>query len=523
MPTIVSLAIEGGWATDLGPSAPPQFKGQGPSGELILSVPWLVDAENCVYELDGWPRKMPGASNVNGTATGASDHVMGIFDYWRAQTSGSPSQQRLLYSGTAMYRESGGALTAIKTGLEAAKMPWFEVMNDECVIATTSTVDVPMVYDQTTFANLGGSPPNFAFCVEHRGRMWAAGVDSAKYRLYYSASANHEDWTGAGSGSIDFPYQISGLRSHKGELIVFMGPSSLAIDRLTGSAPTGADAFARVPFVRGIGSANHQSIILGPQDLWFWDDLGIHSLNATANYGDYTSDFLSAPIGTYFTDQLNHNRFDQIWGVNFVTAGYALWTVSRAGVSTHDAILMLDYRFRPLRFALWPAYAVASLAMVRDASRLTVPWAGTYTGRALRMNRPSRNLAASAYTYRTRTPYLPFGDAFMDKTLTNGRIGIAPKGATSATIGWQRDGKTQQTTTVDQSGTALLGDSSDNFALDTDVLAGGRYVPKFFEMSGSFKELQLELTKGGTDEDFEPHGLALIFDDAGLGLVEPIG
>mgnify|MGYP001562298782 FL=1 len=523
----VALAIDGGWTTDSGPSAPYLVKSQDAFGIPTLSVPWLMEAQNVVFATDGWPQKMPGASNVNGTATGATDHVNGVFDYWKSNTSGAQTQQRIVYAGTQIYSESSGTLTSRKTGLEAARMPWFEVMNDDLVIATSSAVDVPMAWDQTTFANLGGSPPNFAFHVVHKGRMWAAGVFSNKSRVYYSVLDAHEDWTGAGSGSIDVAPDdgdvITGLRRHRDELVVFKGPNRGSLHRVSGSAPTGTDAFALHPHINGVGATNNQAIINRGGDLWFWDDNGIHSMEVTNAFGDYQPRFLSAPISSYFIKQLNHSRFDFVWGANFTATGYALWTCSRAGVTTHDLVIGLDYRFPTPRFFQWPAMAVASLAMVRDTSRETILWAGTYAGRVMRLNQAARNIAGTAYNALTRLPYLSFGDPFHDKQALHGRVGFAPKGETSFTVGWQRDGNTQQTATVTQEGTASLGTSDDQFILDTDVLGGGRYKNKFPEVIGMFKELQIELSQGTLDVDFEPHGFGLELEDAGIAHVEPVG
>jgi hypothetical protein len=519
-----SLSIDGGWSTDAGPAAPFIAKGTGPAGETIVSVPWLVEAQNVVYSLDGWPRKMPGASKVNAAATGATDAVKGLFDYWRGNTSGPPTQQRLVWSGTQLYRESGGTLTSIKSGLEADEMPWFAVMNDECVIASTSIVDVPMVYDQTAVAPLGGSPPNFAFHVEHRGRMFAAGVESAKYRLYYSAAFNHEDWTGAGSGSIDLPAPIAGIRSHLGRLVIFLGPNHPAVYYLTGSSPTGDDAFALVPFVHGVGAENQQATVLGPgSDLWFWDHAGLHSLHATERFGDYAPEFLSFPIAEYFLHEINHEGCPQVWGVNFASRGYALWTVPSAGSTTNDHILMLDYRFRPYRFAKWPAFNAASLAMVQDSSHQTIPWCGTYTGHVLRMHQATRNLAGLDYTGLVRMPYLAFGDPFLDKTLQTGRVSFLPKGESTFDVRWQRDGNAQQSVAIQQGGEDTLAPSNDQFILDVSTLGGGRFVPAFFDMQGIFKEIQFEMAQGGLDQDFEPHSMAIEIEGAGMATRVPEG
>src|SRR3990167_5929280 len=116
---IISHVIEGGWSTESGPKAPTIVR-----GENTVAVPWLTRADNVVFNKDGWPQKMPGAANVNSTATGASDHVNGIFDYWRSGTTGAPAQQRVIYAGTAVYTESGGTLTSRITGLTASQRPW---------------------------------------------------------------------------------------------------------------------------------------------------------------------------------------------------------------------------------------------------------------------------------------------------------------------------------------------------------------------------------------------------------------
>lgn len=518
----VGLSIDGGYDTEQGPSAGFRQRADG-----LISIPWLLEAQNIVYLADGWFQKMPGASNVNASATGASDHVNGIFDYWRSGTGTAPSQQRILYAGTALYSESGGTLTAIKTGLEAQKMPCFAVMNDTLVIATTSSVDVPMTWDQTTFANLGGSPPAFKVFLEHKQRGWGFGVDALKSRAYYTVLGNQADWTGAGSGSIDVTPNdgdvLTGARSHNNELIFFKGPNTGSIQRLTGSSPTGTDAFALDPFIRGVGSTNHQGILEVAGDLVFPDDNGLHSLSTTAAFADYTPEFLSVPIATDWVKQLNHDRFPFIWGANFRAQSQMLWTVSRAGATTHDMILGLDYRFKPARFFRWPAYAVASLAMVRDTSRETVPWAGTYTGRAMRMNRAARDLAGTAYTARVLLPYLSFGSTFVDKGAMKADVGFAPKGETTFVVGWQRDGQTQQTHSVTQAGTASLGASSDQFLLDSDVLAGGRYLHEIFDLGGEFKELQLEVTQGGLDEDVEVHSFGLQLAGAGVGEAQVLG
>ena len=521
---IFPLAMAGGFDTDSGPSA--SFA-QDPQGYVV--VPWLIDADNAVFELDGWPRKMPGAARVNTTPTGATDAVMGGVDYWRQGTSGAPAQMRVIYAGSVIYKDDAdGVWDSLSTGNEAGEMPAFAIMNDNLILATTSNTDVPRTYDQSSITNLGGTPPNFAFHVEHKDRMWAAGVIANPSRLYYSALGNPADWTGAGSGSIDFfsddGDQLTGLASHHDELVVFKGPNHGSLYRLIGSSPTGAEAFQVLPFVTGVGCTSHQSIIRAGKDLVWWDQNGIHSLIATANFGDYDQAFLSRAFARYYRESLNHTRLDFVTGVNWTNAGLALWTVSRSGATTNNLILGLDYRFRPARAFLWPAYAAASLFIVRDGTAGRIPWAGTYTGLVLRTNQTSRNLDGTAYPYRVTCPGLTFGaDAFYDKVAGRGRVGFAPKGDTTFSVRWTRDANTQQSASVSQGGGATLGDSADPFTLDTDTLGGNTFASAFFDMEGSFKELSLQLLQDDLDVDCEPHSLAVEVDPAGLGAVGTLG
>lgn len=527
---VFGLSIDGGWNTEAGSSA-----GTRMSSQTTISVAWLLTADNIVYSLDGWPRKMPGASRVNTLTTGSTSHIMGVFDYWRSTASGDPVQKRVIHSGTDIYKDDAdGVWDSLSLTLEADKMPWYEVMNDKLVIASTSIVDVPQSYDQSTIANLSAGAPNFAFHAYHKTRMWAAGVDTNKSRLYYTVASNEADWAGSGSGSIDISPDdgdvITGLISHKNQLIIFKGPNKGSIWVITGSSPTGDDAFALEPFTRGVGCTSQQSIIRLRDDLLWWDDLGIHSLVATAAYGNYNEAFVSRDIASFFTKQLNHSRFRYVWGANFAAQGYALWCVTASGYTTNNRILMLDYRFNPVRFSLWNAGVVASIGMVRDTSMETVPWFGTYGGYVLRGNRADRNWETGSYTAKATFPYLGFGDPFFDKQVTAGRIGYRARGGESFTFGYKRDSQTQQTETITQPAGAVLSSTANPFILSGlpnllthSTLSGGRNRNVFVDMAGQFKEIQIELSQGTANGDLEPHSMALQVENAGIGMTAPLG
>lgn len=514
----VSLSIDGGWSTDAGPSAPTIARQT--AGGIVFSVPWLVNGINCVYHLDGWPRKMPGAAATNGTPvqeSGANITVTGIFDAWFSGTGAAATQRQIAVGGTQYFSSSDGGATwdSRQTGRESNRIPAVEMFDDLLVLATDSSTDVPQSWDgaAATMSNLAGSPPNFDFMVEHKDRMWAAGVDTNKSRLYYSILGSTVDWTGAGSGSIDIKPDdgdvITGLVSHKDRLYVLKGPNSGSIHYVTGSAPTGSDAFALHPFVNGVGCTSHLSIVKTLDDVAWWDGGGVHSLKATAAFGDFNDAFLSRDIQTYFAENLNHARLNQIQGITFPLGGLMLWTAPLAGTTTNGVVLALDYRFTPPRWGRWSAYAAASLGLVRDSGVLT-PWCGTYAGTTLRMNRRARNVAGAAYTTQITLPYLSFGDSSYEKTLGSARISFEPQGTAEITLGLTRDGNAQQTFALTQAGGDTLGPSSNQFTLGTSTLAGGRYSHNGVDqVEGEFRELQIELSQGGLNQDMAPHGLGL--------------
>ena len=450
----VLVSFNGGLATDFGPS----FPGAPDNGSLAL--PFLTQADNVYFELDGAPHKIGGASRLNSVAvTGGAFH--GLTDVWFQGVSGSETQKRFAYVGTRLMKEDvDGTWDELTTGLEDSREPCFEVFGDLVYLASTSTVDVPRTWDGSaaTTTAVGGSPPNFDFMRKHKGRMWAAGVSSARSRLYYSAFGNAQDWTGAGSGSIDIDPndgdRITGLWSHKNDLIVFKGPNRLSVHRITGSDPSD---FARIPFVNGVGAVNHNTIFGVGDDIMFASPRGLHSLAATERYGDYIEAFLARPILSRYQDDLNHTVLNTAWGVNYQGRGLAIWLFARAGGSVKNAYLVYDYRFQPGRWSTWSWDSTwlqgNCLAIMQNSSRRHKLYVGMVDGFAYECDTATRTVAAaSAYTGAWRSPFFNLGSSAHLKTMEGAWFSFQPKGAYNFTFGYTRDGNAEITTTISQAG-----------------------------------------------------------------------
>lgn len=457
----------GGWATDFGPS----FIG-APQGNA-LTLPFLLRADNITYELDGAPHKVGGASLVNGSPINGGDPIAGLFDFWLQGTGGivSEKQQAIAVAGTQIYNapSNNGVWTSIKTGWTAGKEPCFEVFTSKLIVANNSNNDKPQSWDGSaaSTSDLAGSPPLFSYMVLHKNRLFASGVASNPSRLYYSESLDPTIWNSGTAGSIDINPddgdRITGLISHKNDLIIFKGPNRLSVSRMTGSAPTGADAFAIVPFVTGVGSVNHNGIFRINDDVVFGSPRGIHSMAATVAYGNYVEAFLSRPILSYYQNSLNLSQLPKMWGVNNQPKGLAIWTVAPSGSTTKSVYLGYDYRFTPGRWFSWgqnTAYVNANcMAMMQNnTSRAFGLYVGTTGGYQYLTQIANRQLDfGTAYSGDVLTPYINFGTSSVMKNAHKGYWSIKPQGSTSFTFTYTRDSLTGQQVTIPQAGGDTLG------------------------------------------------------------------
>jgi hypothetical protein len=520
--TALRHVFGGGWATDFGPSVDGT-----PDGNRVV-IPFLVDAQDCMFELDGGPRKMGGASKVNASAVESGAVVTGLHDYWRQGAAGAPSRRRVIHAGTKVLADADDAVFSneLFTGLEADKVPSYFTFDDLLIISSDSTVDVPRSWDQTTAQNLAGTPPRFSFGCAHKNRAWAAGVYANPSRLYYSVNVDPEDWAGSGSGSIDIDPNdgdiITGIASHKKELWVFKGPNKGSIHRITGSSPTGDDAFAREPFLsKGPSACWHNAIFTFGDDLGYVSQFGsVHSLSATAAYGDFLDAALSRPINNWLRDHLNFNRLRNIWAATDPLRGVVFITMSIDSSTTNNFMLIIDYRNAPnvIRLSNSISHKHASLSLFVDTNGVRRVLGGGNDGFVRRVNVADRSIdGATALSFRVRTPTMNYGEPFMMKQLEGAAFGIAPKGDATFTFGWTRDNNAQQTVSIDQGG----GNELDSFVLDDSVLGvlgGASFVDKFDplgEAGGEFRSIQYDFTQAGVNEEVELHGFAMKITPAG--------
>ena len=503
----IQHTFAGGWARDLGPTTD-----VAPDRDAFVEIPFLWIADNVLYELDGGPHTVPGTSKINSSALQSGAAIRGCFDYWSIGTSGSPAQHRIVYVDTTVKSDdANGTFTDRFTGLVANAVPSFSTFDDILIIAYDSS-DTPDSWDGSTAQTLAGSPPNFSFSVTHQNRQWAAGVASTPSRLYYSASVNPEDWSGGGSGNIDIDPSdgdsITGLISHKNELWIFKGPHKGSIHRITGSAPTGDDAFARKTFIEGVGSVNHNGIFRFKDDIGFVSpDGSIRSLSVTSEFGDLREAALSWPIDSYLAEELKHDTLKECWAVSDTHRTYIAVPVQES--STNNQVLVMDYRFNPVRWSALPAFGAA----FGPTSMMFGTDPGNNNDHRIFFGGDDGFLRRSGVTvfsidgstnipFKVVTPYLNYRISKQLKTIEDISLGINPANEDDITVGYIRDGEAEQTVTITQTGAAVLG----SFTLGSSKLGGGRFVDIFNNTTdGEFRAIQYRVQTGTLNEELELH------------------
>lgn len=526
--TAIKHLFDGGWATDLSPRTM-----AGPDSAGVVRIPYLVTAEDLVYELDGGLRKAPGTTKVNSAELESGAKIMGCFDAWFHGSSGTPAQHRILNIGEKVLADDadGDFDTEVFTGLVEDAVPTYTMLEDLLIIGLDSS-DTPKSWDGSTAQALAGSPPNFSICVTHANRVWAAGVNASPSKLYYSPLLDPENATAEGWGEINVDPsdgdRITALASYKGELIVFKGPYKGSIHRIAGTAPTGSDAYRRIRWIEGIGAAWQNSLFRFNDDLGFMaPDASIHSLKAVAAYGDFNEVSLSRPIQT-FLRRANFASLKQVWAASGCDEGFVLFTLPIDGSTTNNAVLGMDYRFAgngaPMRWFYWPSFSSLAQSIMSGidpgASNRRIYFLGGSDGFLRKALQASRSIDGdSGIALLAETPYFDYGDPFMMKAGGEAYLQFSPKNNGNIDFSFRRDAANAQLFEISQAAGDPLGTVSGmNFTLGISALAESTVVERFIEADGvgDFRQIQYRFANDVDGEDVEIHGFGVTLEGGSI-------
>jgi len=462
-----------------------------------------------------------------------STSILKLHDFWY-DSSGKTQLVLGVASDRSVYKYSAGA----RTKLTDTGTAWSGTLtsvsaitfNNRAIIACSGSGNVVKMYDGTTLTDLSGTPPQASIVQTHLGRIWTNDKTNPD-RIHYSPVADHTQWNGAGdSGAFDIgkgdgdPEGITAIfPSFKGELFV---AKKTKLYRISGLYP---ETFEVRLVSSGIGCVSHNAVAaIDQDDIFFVSEKGVHSLAATANYGDFEASYVSLDIQKTFNEDLDQSRLKYIQAaylpnLNSVAFGVTEETSSGRSLTT-TAVNNTLYLYNIYKKAWyrWPDLPCSSVSVVSDSDRKRF-YFGTHNTRVSKsFNSTNYDVSKSGSNLPIRFKIVsgliyPDNDPYTVKKLRKFVLYYRPQGTHTITAQVKVDSKTVSTANLlsfsDTGGADLLGST---FILGTSVLGYDVNLGAYTRtVDGRGRGFRVTIEQTGTDESADIQGIGLIFEPAG--------
>jgi hypothetical protein len=492
----------------------------GTKNTPALSMGHLIQADNVAYTR-GTVSKEGGAVKYNSTVISGAPTVIGGWDWWPI----AATQRMVVVLGDGTMKKDDGSgtfATTLASGLTtSASFPFFmeggkEVAaNNRKLFIYTGVNQVKVLSaDGATVASIATPPADWAASFPaagliHKDRHWGFGNPNDPHRLYYTMTTNHEDFTGAGSGSISV-YSGEGEKivaavSFKGLIIVFKYPfgtymvdtrdptvTNWRVDRLN----------------RAVGSVSPQSVVLIDDDIVVLQNNGnFQLLSAVQDFGNLGTDSLSAAVyfDTFMVDNINIGSMSDCRAIFYPAKREVQFALPKFGSSLNDAKITLDLNIPDLpRFRTSTRDTIRSLWLRKDSSNILRPVAGDSSGFVWRLDQDTKSKDGNAYLGIIQTPPIDFSE--VDPNLATVRKNGAFLEIVGEQLGnfnlivdayWDNRFAHSMTFNMGSSG-AVLG----SFVLGTDALGGDAVAYRRRKLRGSGKRLSLVIKNQEVNGDF---------------------
>jgi hypothetical protein len=452
--------------------------------------------------------------------------TIAIHDYWR--TTISNAKEQLLFAATNVPQfftydgsgrrtyltDSGTAYTAAATVINTC------VLNDRLIIAVNTIGDKPKKYRPETNAavqDLGGTPPDFSLMRVHQQRLWTNDKVN-KDRLHYSSTANPEEWNGDGDsayllvepGDGDAEGITAIFSPFKGSLFVTKGRKTYQV---VGDSPENYQILA---VTDGMGAVSHKSVeAVDLDDVVYMSKKGIHSLAATASYGDFSASFVSQKIQPTF-DSFNQSRLKYVQSAYIPDLNSIAFGVTASSSESANNDLYL-YNILVKQWYRWPDVSCQAVARYIDSTSKTKLLLGTNNGKIIStQNGEYTDFSTSGIGYRIKTGSLyPGGDIASIKAFKKLSFVYKPIGNFTFTVNFKIDNYPVQSLSFGQvSGLDILGTT---FVLGSSVLGSSAILSTYtLPVDGYGRGCSIEITQSGTDESIAIYGVIIEYEPADL-------
>lgn len=492
----------------------------GTKNQALIEPNQLLQALNVSFET-GAVSKEGGASRYNATPITGFPTVVGGWDWWPTTTV---QRMIVVLSNGSILKDSGtGTFPAtLRSGLSfIGSVPTFTeggkevAANDRKLFIFTGTTAVQVLSgDGATTTDLATPPADWSAANQpvtgaiHEARLWAAGNLNDPHRVYYSTTASHEDFTGAGSGTISvFPGEgekIVGVMSFKGLLVVWKYPKGIYYIDTTD--PDVANWKVRV-ITRGTGGVSPLGQVIIDNDVLYLDAQGnFQLLSATQEFGNMAVNNLSQryQINTFLRDNTNISQLRQTRAIYYGHKREAHFVLSALGSLTNNRRMVVDFNAEVPRFRFSDRDSNETIWLRQDITDVQQPVIGDATGTVWLIDRSTRSKDGGGYAGLFQTAQLDFShvDLKLGIRRKNGQfleLVAEPKGNWNLSVEVQWDGITTQTV---QFNMGSAGAAIGAFVLDTDALGNDTLINRKRRITGGGRRFSLIARSAGDSEDF---------------------
>lgn len=472
----------------------------------------------------GLIQKEGGASKLNSGALGAPSVVISGISY---SPLASVYREAVFLSNGSILKDSGAGTfaTTLASGLTSTRdpPPYFVMAGGEAggsprtLFLFSATNQVRAVDgDGAAMAAISVPPADWAgagnfptFGILHENRLWGGGNASDPHRIYYSNPADHQDFTGSGSGSLSiFPGQgerLVGGVSFKGLLILFKYPRGIYLVTTSDPSPTGW----RVDRLSGaVGGVNQHCIVPIDNDTLYLDAGGnIHLLSATNAFGDAQTSNISqfADISEFLRQSVNLSMIRRAVGIWYGTKQQAWFGLPGTAGNDNDLRLIADMSTPQIgvRFLLSRRDNPISLWMRPSVDGVDKPAHGDLIGFVWNMDTDTRSKDGAGYQ-------VSFETANMDLSFVDPRMATLNKTGDFLELIFEPQGDWDLTVQViwdDVPGPPMLfsmgGDGAPlgSFTLDTDLLSSTSVRSIRKRIAGSGRRLRILINNQGIGQN----------------------